>query len=191
MKKNSSVNRNFNWFRLVSRLSLVVLIFSFDACKNKEEKTSEGDTADLVAVRENNSTVNAFVSFIANDKNKMTLDHAYTNEALMKLTDATDAMANEIGYNAKGDISEVKKYALKITNDQFETTHANDIRKSTDIITNVLQNMQQAKYPGLATDITALRSASASINPDVLTLDQKDAVKSFFGKAADLLEEMN
>lgn len=121
----------------------------------------------------------------------MTLDNAYTNEALLKLTDATNAMADEIDYTVAEDISEVKKHALKITNDPFETTHANDIRKSTDIINNILQNMQQAKYPGLENDITALRSASASINPDVLTLDQKDAVKSFFGKAADLLKKMN
>lgn len=191
MKKNNNTNRTSIWVRIVSGICLVALIVGFNACKNKDNETAQNKSADLISVHENNSTVSAFTSFIANDKNKMTLDHAYTNEALLKLTDAVNAMANEINYSVEGDISEVKKYADKITNDPFETTHANDIRMSTDIMTNVLQNMQQAKFPGLANDITALRSASASIKPDVLTLDQRDAVKSFFGKAADLLEKMN
>lgn len=42
----------------------------------------------------------------------MTLDNAYTNEALLKLTDATNAMADEIDYTVAEDISEVKKHAL-------------------------------------------------------------------------------
>ena len=190
MQKNNSVKRKFIWFPLVSRLILVVMALSVIACGEKK-KASEEDKADLVAVRENNSTVNAFINFIANDKNRMTLDHAYTNEALVKLTDALSAMADEIDYSVKADIDKVKDYALKITNDPLATTHADDIRKSADIITTILENMQQAKYPGLENDITELRRASSSINPDTLTLDQKDAVKSFFSKAADVLEKMN
>jgi len=54
-----------------------------------------------------------------------------------------------------------------------------------------LQNIQKAKYPGLANEVEALRSASESIKPGVLTLDQKDAVKNYFAKASDLLQKMN
>ena len=163
-------------------------IFIYTHCSEVRENA---DDTGLINVHENNSTVAAFVTFVNDDANKMSLDHAYTNEALLKLMEATNAMADEIGYNVRADLDKVKEYADKITLDPFETSHADNIRKAADIITNVLQNMQQAKYAGLTNEVAALRNASASINPDVLTLDQKDAVKSFFSEAADLLKKMN
>jgi hypothetical protein len=78
-----------------------------------------------------------------------------------------------------------------ISSDPFETTHADNIRKADDILTNVLQNIQKAKYPGLADEVAELKSASESIKLDVLALEQKDEVKTFFIKAADLLQKMN
>ena len=54
-----------------------------------------------------------------------------------------------------------------------------------------MQNMQKAKYPDLTAQAAEVRTAANSIIPDVLTLDQRDAVKSFFQKSADLLQNMN
>jgi len=51
--------------------------------------------------------------------------------------------------------------------------------------------MQQSKYPGLVSEITELENASASINPEVLILDQIYQVKTYFREAADLLLKMN
>lgn len=179
------------WPWVLLGLGVIALLIYFLTPDQKEGVEEGQDTADLISVNENNSNVVAFVSFVDDDRNKMGLDHAYTNEALSKLTEATNAMADEIGYSVRADMDQVKEYANKITNDPFETTHADNIRKAADILTNVLQNMQQAKYPGLTNEVAELRNASAAINPDVLTLDQKDVVKSFFNKAADLLEKMN
>jgi hypothetical protein len=78
-----------------------------------------------------------------------------------------------------------------ITTDPFETTHADNIRKADDILADVLQNIQTANYPGLADEAAALKSASESIKPGVLALEQKNAVKDYFEKAADLLQKMN
>lgn len=177
------------WPWILISLGVIALLIYLLGFRGGKEK--EADPADLVSVNENNSTVAAFVNYVEADTNKMSLDHAYANEALLKLTDATSAMAGEIGYDVQADLGKVKEYADQITKNPFETTHADNIRKATDALTDVLQNMQQAKYPGLTNEVTELRSASASINPEVLTLDQKDAVKSFFGKAADLLRKMN
>jgi hypothetical protein len=47
------------------------------------------------------------------------------------------------------------------------------------------------KYPGLKDEAQDLKNASPSINPKVLTLEQKDAVKNYFAKASDLLQKMN
>ena len=153
--------------------------------------TTNTNEPDLIGIKENNSTVAAYVNFVENNKEKMSLDHDYTNEALLKLVAATNAMANEVGYEVQAELEKVKVYAQKITNDPFETTHADMVRKAADILTNVLQNIQQAKYPGLTNEAAELRIASKSINPEVLMLDQKNEVKAFFSKAADILNKMN
>ncbi len=169
--------------------AVLLYLLSLNDGSQKMDKIPE--TTDLLSVNENLATVNAFVVFVESDSNKMTLDHAYTNEALLKLVEATNAIADEVGYDIKADIDQVKEYAEIITVEPYETTHANNIRKAADILTNILQNIQQAKYPGLSNEVVQLRNASSSINPDVLTLDQKDAVNSFFSSAADLLKKMN
>lgn len=153
--------------------------------------TTNTNEPDLIGIKENNSTVAAYVNFVKNNKEKMSLDNDYTNEALLKLVAATNAMANEVGYEVQAELEKVKVYAQKITNDPFETTHADMVRKAADILTNVLQNIQQAKYPGLTNEAAVLRIASKSINPEVLMLDQKNEVKAFFSKAADILNKMN
>jgi hypothetical protein len=152
---------------------------------------SQVSESDLLGVKENNSTVAAFVNFVENDANRMSLDHAYTNEAFSKLTAATNAMAREIGFDIQTDIKKIEESSILITREPFETSHARNIRNAADGSTTALQNMQRAKYPGLASEVNELKSASASINPEILTLDQKDAVKNFFAKAADVLKKMN
>ena len=152
---------------------------------------SQVSESDLSGVRENNTTVAAFVNFVENDANRMSLDHAYTNEALLKLTAAINAMAGEIGYDIQANLKKVEESAVLITRDPFETSHAKNIRNAADKSTTALQNMQQANYPGLASEVNELRSASASINPEILTLEQRDAVKNYFAKASDLLKKMN
>ncbi len=142
-------------------------------------------------MHENNSTVEAYISFIKADTTKMSLEHEYIHEALLKLIEATKAMAEEIHYEVKADLDTAKKYADEITKNPLATTHADNIRKAAEIISTSLQDMQQAKYPQLSVEAMELKNASDSINPHVLTLNQKEAVSSFFQKAADLLNKMN
>lgn len=193
--------RKHIWLWILAVLVLVALLIYMLAFRDKGDITSAvtdienmmTDTGEpgLSEVMEKNSTVTAYIDFIENSDQKMNLDHAYTNEALLKLIAATDAMANEAGYEVVADLDKVKEYANVITNDPFDTTHADNIRKADDILATVLQNIQKAKYPDLADEAEKVKNAATSINPDVLTLDQKDAVKDFFAKASDLLKKMN
>ena len=64
-------------------------------------------------------------------------------------------------------------------------------RNAADILSNTLKNIQQEKYSNLIPEADAVTNAAKSIDPDVLTLDQKNAVKSFFNTAAELLNKMN
>lgn len=188
------------WLGLLAVLVIAGLLIYFlvyyDNGKNTRDVaevdySANTNEAEIFSVEINNSTVAAYVNFIENTKKKMSLNHAYTNEALLKLTDATNAIANEVGYDIQADLEKVKEYAKMITDDPYETTHADNIRDAVDILTNVLQNIQKANYPDLTDEVEELRSAAKSIKPKVLTLDQKDAVKNYFAKAAELLRKMN
>ena len=180
------------WILLVLGLLAAAWFFFFRNDKDEPVETADKTVPiELIDVHENNSTVAAYVTFINSDTNKMSLDHSFTSEALTKLTDAVDAMATEAGYDVKVDITRAKQYADEITQDPLVTTHADKIRSAADVLSTSLQNMQQAKYPGLSAEAADVKNAAAAINPETLTLDQRDAVKSFFRKASDLLTKMN
>jgi uncharacterized glyoxalase superfamily protein PhnB len=157
----------------------------------KVELVKTKDTEVLIDVRENNNIVGNYITFINSGANTMSLDHEYTSEAVIKLTDAVDAMADEVGYNVRVGIAKAKQLADEITVNALATTHADKIRSAADVLSTALQNMQQAKFPELSNEAANVKSTAAAINPQTLTLDQRDAVKSFFRKAADLLNKMN
>ncbi|MBU2493072.1 MAG: hypothetical protein KJ571_10650 [Bacteroidetes bacterium] len=180
------------WIWMLLGLGLIAVFVYFMSLNNDYEDTEEvSESVELISVNENNHVVSDYVNFIESDTNHMSMDHAFTHDAIRKLANAIVAIADIADYEIKADMDIVKEYAETITLDSLDATHANDIRKAADILTNVLQNIQAAKYPGLSNEITVLRNASNSIDPDVLTLDQRDAVKTFFRSAADILKKMN
>ncbi|TDE18125.1 hypothetical protein [Dyadobacter psychrotolerans] len=194
MENSNSNTAKGKWFKGLSSISMVFLLAVSISCGTKdkeEEKTGETTMNDATDVKEDNSKVAEYVTFIGNDQNKMALDHAYTNEALLKLTSAVDAMASEVNFDIKADLDKARQCANKITENPFETSHADEIRKAAEILSGSLQNMQVAKYPGLSNEAEEVKSAAMAIDPKTLTLDQKDAVKAFFAKCSDLLEKMN
>ncbi len=168
-------------------IGLVALLMAFAGCSSQKKMMKDPD---LMSMHENNSTVAAYISYVDANNGKVP-DHMYINNALVKLADATNAMAGEIGYTVMGNLNMAKDAANKITNDPNESTHADNIRKSADILSRALQNMQQAKYPSLSTAGSELLSASAAIKPAVLTHDQKEEIMAFFRKSAYLLDKMN
>jgi hypothetical protein len=177
------------WILLVFSLLVVTWFFFFR--NDKVESVEIADKTALIDIHENNNIVAAYVAFIDADTNTMGIDHVFTNDAFTKLTHAVEAIAAEAGYNVKADIAEAKRLADEITKDPMATTHADKIRSAADVLSTPLQNIQQAKYPSLAAEAADVKSAASAINPETLTLDQRDAVKSFFRKAADLLNKMN
>jgi hypothetical protein len=176
-------------------LGILAYVFVYERddtlAENEQENADLIDNTNADNDRNTDPAVASYVQYVKNDPDKMGLDHSYANEALTRLMAATQAKAAAMNYDVTTDLSKVKEYADKIATDPFETTHANNIRKATNLLTTTLQNMQQAHYPQLSGEVDELRQASAAIDPDVLTLDQKQAVKSYFDKASDVLQEMN
>jgi hypothetical protein len=182
---------------IIAALVIYFLMFRDNDKVNTIEVVTEEDyisgtnDTNLLGVKENNSTVAAFVRFVENDTNRINLNLEYTNEALLKLTAATNAMAGEIGYDVRADLDKVKESAIQIAIEPFETSLAKNMRNATDNSTTALQNMQLAKYPWLSDEVDELKNASTAINPLALTHVQKESVMNFFAKAADILDKMN
>ena len=192
--------QNWPWM-IVGLVIVAILVYYIGFRNNNDSNTIEEVTetnyvslvneSGLLGVKENNSTVAAFVSFVENDRNSDSLNLAYINEAFLKLTAATNAMAGEIGYDVRADLEKVKESTILMDNEPFETSSAKNLRNAADNSTTALQNIQQAKYPDLTDEVDELKSASTAISPLELTLEQKDAVKNYFAKASDLLQKMN
>ncbi|PKP47247.1 MAG: hypothetical protein CVT92_17110 [Bacteroidetes bacterium HGW-Bacteroidetes-1] len=170
---------------------LGVIVYFLYTSNNEMISEEPLSKTDLIDVREDNAQVNAYVSFIQSGDTAMTFDHTFANEALTELANATGALANDLGFDIKTDLDKVKVLAEKIINDPYAVTHSTDIRKAGDIITASLSSMQKAMFPGLSAEAAEVQRTVAKINPQILTLDQKDDVKAFFRSAADLLQKMN
>jgi len=177
------------WILLV--LLLLFAAWYFLLRNDKDNIDANQAKTSLIDVHENNNTVEAYVVFIVSDSDTMSLDHAFTSQALTKLTNAIDAMATEVGYDVKVDIDKAKQYGQEITNDPLSTNHADKIKSAVDLLSTSLQNIQKAKYPELVVEGDEVKSAAMATNPVTLTLNQRVAVKTFFKKAAELLNKMN
>ncbi|MFH0735588.1 MAG: hypothetical protein V1773_14330 [bacterium] len=177
------------WFFVAAFIvGTIIYYFSYN---NSEKDIAAPKVEEIIENKENNIVVADFISFIESDTNKMSLDHHFVNNALIKLTNAITAMSGEVGYSIKTDLSKVTKIAEMITEDPFETTHADNIRVASDILSKELENLQTGFYPTLTNEMAEVKDASTSIKPDVLALDQKNEIKNFFNKASNLLKIMN
>lgn len=73
----------------------------------------------------------------------------------------------------------------------MKLTHANTIKDGFNQVVTSFNNIQQAEFPGMDSEVQTLEEYSNGLNPDEPTLDQKDQVKGFFDQAAMILQKMN
>jgi len=146
-----------------------------------QEEPQTNDATQMTAVQEYSNYI---------DNPEMGIDHEYANGALLELIAATRSVAEKQNVNIEAELSEAKNKAEKITEDPMKLTHANKIKNSGETITRALQTLQDQKFPDMKEEYTAVEEALGKIQPDEETLNQKEAVKSFFEKAEELLISM-
>lgn len=125
------------------------------------------------------------------DTERMGIDHEYSSEALILLINALENRAKEANINADVDIEELKNNVRGIKEDPQNLTHANAINNVGTKIVNLMEKMQMEKFPDISQDVQEARTALQNIQPSIPTLDQKDAVNSFYKEAGDVLQKMN
>jgi hypothetical protein len=173
-------------------LALIILYFTYD----RDDPTARDTQRETVVTgtdgaQQDNNAVAAYVQFVEDEQGRMGEDHVYTREALQRLTQAVRALAEQKGHNLQADLDQAQQAANEITQDPTATNHAQYIRRAADALTRAMINMQQAYHPDLEEDAQELRRSTENINPDQQTLQQKEAIKSFFDQSADLLQEMD
>jgi len=112
------------WPWLLLALGVLAAVWFFFLRNNDVKPEEEANTISLIDVEEGNNIVASYVLFINSDTNTMRLDHTFTIEAIVKLTNAVDAMATEVNYDVKGDITKAKQLANEIIIDSLATIHA-------------------------------------------------------------------
>jgi hypothetical protein len=137
-----------------------------------------------------NNAVQDYVTFVDDGRN-MDLDHTYTSGALERLKKAVKAKADQLDHDIKADLERIDEHVDRVTDDPQATNHANHIRDAAETLSTAMRNMQRAHYPNLDGQAQQVEQAARNIDPKTLTLDQRDAVKGFFDRSAELLRNMN
>lgn len=144
------------------------------------------DTVDNTSPDVRTSEIDEYNMYVT-DQNNMDMSHEYSSNALTKLIAATKATANNLGVDVNADLSEAEKKANEITDNPESLKHANMIKDAAQKITNALKTIQTEKFPDLDSQYKEVETAVSNIDAKKTTLDQKDAIKGFFGKASNLL----
>ncbi len=192
------------WVLLGLIILAVILYFVIaddDDDDNIEEENTEQvvtpveteDEAETATWEEDNlsgdESVSKYLTHI-DDNEKMGKDHEYSSEALVYLINALENRAEEADINTDVEIQELKENVRDIKEDPQSLTHANTINDVGAKIVNLMDRMQQEKFPDISQDVQEVRTAVQNIEPSTPTLDQKDAVNSFYDEAGDVLEKM-
>ncbi|MDQ6480561.1 hypothetical protein [Dyadobacter sp. LHD-138] len=180
--EKSVLRRNLS---LILIVGLALLLYIDNLNDKPKSKTK------LLDVRENNDAINMYVDYITHNTDQMKPDHEYSSQALLKLLWATTAAADFSEVTLDGSAEKVTRYANNIMENPLKATHAYDIRKAADILSENLQKIQREHYPSLASEADNVKTAASQINPDILALQQKDAINNFFLNAGHLLEKIN
>lgn len=133
------------------------------------------------------AAVIAYLAFVGQDSVRMSLDHTYSSEAILKLKSAIIAVANK---DISSELLILESMSQQITEDPYSDTHADDIRKAAIVLSNALVDVQQSQFPLLSVEAADVSNSAENIDPKILALNQREVINTFFKNAGRLLEKM-
>lgn len=139
--------------------------------------------------------VQTFVTFVRDNEpsEDMGLHHEYTSNGIRNLADALNAIAHRTdNHNDRIDTKhqELHQMADRIQKDWKSTQHANIIQDAFATSADMIERVQRNLYPHLENQVAEVREAAQAINPQELTLNQKNEVKQFFERASEAIRAM-
>lgn len=154
----------------------------------------DDDTYDTDTLTSNQTSmeVNEYVTYIRQDSEaRMGLQHIYTETALTRLAAAVEAKANKANVSVQQEMDRVDSVADYLNEDTYQDQHADSLRVAFQQISNAIEKIHQQSGQNNNIDVEGLKSRAEAVKPGQLTLNQKDDVRAFFDKAADLLQQMD
>lgn len=191
---------------LLGLIILAVILYFVIADNNDDDDFNEEENTEQVATpmeteedtetaswEEDNlsgdESVSKYLTHIS-DQEKMGIDHEYSSQALVYLINALENRSEEANINTEVEIQELKDDVRDIKEDPQALTHANTINDVGDKIVDLMEKMQEEKFPDISQDVQEVKTALQNIDPSTPTLDQKDAVNSFYKEAGDVVQNM-
>lgn len=126
---------------------------------------------------------------------EMGLDHDYSSAVFKQLARSLQAMSNELDLSnaeeVRATIDRLYQTADRLDQNWRSPEHADMIRKTGEQVLMAVSTIQQNRFPALAAEVQELQTALYKIDPQTLTLNQKDAVKGFFRQAVTTMNAMH
>lgn len=138
--------------------------------------------------------VEAYLNTCTGDAGTMTLDHQYTSNCIERLATAIDALLQApsvAGMDVSAQLADYRQKADRLVQSAaMSDQHANLTREAFVSVGNLLNAVQDQRFPALDAQVGQLQQSARSVAPGTALLDQKDTVQRFFQQAGSLLSTM-
>ena len=127
------------------------------------------------------------------DRNKMSLDHQFTQTGLKKIANVLSLMAHTTP-SAGGEVSAATEQ-IRITADSLTYNwksghHADMIKKSFELTVSVLKKLQNDGFQSVGPEMAVLTNKVDAIVVKTLTLDQRGEIKSAFRQTGIVFQKL-
>lgn len=120
------------------------------------------------------------------EETRLGSDAVYTSTAFMELINSLRTKAAEQKIPLQAEFQQLQQQAEKI-NSGYEATSARELANK---IADIIQNIQQQKYPQLEKQVQEVKSAAGDIG-SADTFEENENLHEFFSKAKAALQQMN
>ena len=196
-KKKSKKPLLWTVLALLALLAVALIIWAVADDNEDEDYVENEEIVAEPATRENESgasgynldsdaqeAIDQFDSFTA-DLGAIEIDHETSHKGITLLADALAALST----NRQNEVEELRQQADELLKNPMSDEHAGIIRDAFVTVANIIEK-QTANTDAVAAESSEVTEAAQAVDGDVLVTNQKDAVKNFFYKAANALNNL-
>jgi len=136
----------------------------------------------------------AYMNFMERAEKENNLYHEKSSEGMNHLATALSKVVEEYGFSEEVAMEEKRQKMVNTVNamnkDWTAATYPGQLRNAALATTEVMYGIQGEIYPGLADNVAQVQQLATAIDPDMMMLEQKEKMKSFFNESASVLREM-
>lgn len=185
------------WILLGLLLAAIVLFFVLSDNDEQSEQASDEPVIEETSSQDEQekrkmTSLSTFIKTVEEEDGKMGIDHVYTHRALTQMTEAMRAVAEQQNIDINADLDILVNRADSVKQDPLELTHANSIKKAFETANAAFATLaQQAQAENVEEGVEHLETHTENLELDKPTLEQRQEVKGYFDKAAEILQKIS